>query len=172
MELTLDFSRLPDQATGYGDGSGSGSGSGDGYGDGYGYGYGSGYGSGSGSVDKAYWFATIPGFAANWSDHQKERLQTLYREGAVIAFWLSDEKGKPCNGGLGVPVMPGHVDEESGPLKLCSCGTVHATLLPQKWKGDRWWIVALIGEVASDDDKYGGLRREVIGEALNAVITL
>lgn len=29
-----------------------------------------------------------------------------------------------------------------------------------------WWIVALIGEVIGDDEKYGALTREIIGEAL------
>jgi hypothetical protein len=43
---------------------------------------------------------------------------------------------------------------------------LHATLIVPKWSGDRVWVVALIGEVAGDDEKYGALQREVIGEAL------
>jgi hypothetical protein len=39
-------------------------------------------------------------------------------------------------------------------------------LIPPKWKGERWWIVALIGEVVGGDEKYGALEREIIGECL------
>jgi hypothetical protein len=53
-----------------------------------------------------------------------------------------------------------------GPLNLCNAGTLHATLLPPKWKGERWWVVAMIGEVVGDEEKYGALKREIIGEAL------
>jgi len=52
-----------------------------------------------------------------------------------------------------------------GPLNLCNPGTLHATLLPPKWKGERWWIVALIGDVIGDEEKYGALTREILGEA-------
>ena len=39
-----------------------------------------------------------------------------------------------------------------GPLRGdCGRGQLHATLNPMKWKGDRWWIVALHGEVIGDD---------------------
>lgn len=48
----------------------------------------------------------------------------------------------------------------------CGDGTLHATLIPPKWTGDRWWIVALKGEVIGDDEKYGALEREIIGECL------
>ena len=125
---------------------------------------GSGYGYGDG--DKVYWAACIAGFADAWPKNQQERLRALQSDGAVIAYWLSDKAGKPCNGGRGKPVSPGHVDTEKGPLNLCASGTLHATHLPTKWRGDRWWIVALTGEIASDDDKYGALHREVIGEAI------
>jgi hypothetical protein len=43
---------------------------------------------------------------------------------------------------------------------------LHATLLPPKWEGSRWWIVALHGEVIGDDEKFGCLKREILGEAL------
>lgn len=34
------------------------------------------------------------------------------------------------------------------------------------WSGDRWWIVALSGEIVGDDQKLGALSREIIGECL------
>ena len=42
----------------------------------------------------------------------------------------------------------------------------HATLIPPKWKGERVWLVALIGEIAGDDEKYWALEREILGECL------
>jgi hypothetical protein len=59
------------------------------------------------------------------------------------------------------------VQRERGPLRdYCGKGQLHATLLPTKWQGDRWWIVALIGERHGDDEKYWALEREIIGECL------
>ena len=135
---------------GYGDG--------DGYGDGYGYGYGDGYGE--------YWATTVAYFAAKWSASQQTRLTELQRSGAKIAFWLSDVEGRAANGGKCDPVTPGTIHKERGPLNLCNRGTLHATLIPPKWKGERWWIVALIGQIAGDDEKYGALEREILGECL------
>jgi hypothetical protein len=159
--------------SGYGDGYGSGygSGSGDGYGygsgDGYGYGYGDGYGSGSGSGSKEYWQSTIQYFVAKWQPEQRARLFDLFESGATIAFWRSNEKGLPANGGGEIKAAaPGVIHITKGPLNLCSAGTLHATLLPPKWKGSRWWIVALTGQVIGDEEKYGALHREIIGEAL------
>lgn len=54
----------------------------------------------------------------------------------------------------------------TGPLELCSRRALHATLIPPKWEGKRTWIVALIGELIGDDEKYGALEREIIGECL------
>lgn len=51
-------------------------------------------------------------------------------------------------------------------LVLCQRGVLHATLIPPKWRGERWWIVALIGDVLEGDDKLGALKREVVGECL------
>ena len=131
-------------------------------GSGYGYGYGSGDGYGSGS----YWSATIEWFALKWEAPQQLRLAELQKAGAKIAFWRSDANGKAANGGCCDPVKPGVVHKEKGPLVLCERGTLHATLIPPKWKGDRWWVVALKGEVVGDDEKYGALEREIIGECL------
>jgi hypothetical protein len=134
---------------------------------GYGYGYGSGSGSGYGDGSKEYWLSTIDGFAAKWTDRLRKRLNTLRREKATIAFWLSDKDGHAANGGKKIaPAAPGIVHTAPGPLNLCNAGTLHATVIPPKWKGERWWIVALIGETKIDDDKIGALRREIIGECL------
>ncbi|WP_407146288.1 hypothetical protein [Bradyrhizobium sp. ORS 86] len=154
--------------SGYGDGSGDGSGYGYGYGDGDGYGDGSGYGygDGDGSGSKQYWLSTIPCFARKWPDTLQARLRELEAQGATIAFWRSDKDGRACNGGRNTPVQPGTVETIAGPLKICTMRALHATFIPPKWQGERWWIVALIGEVQTDGDKVGALTREVIGECL------
>ena len=144
----------------------SGNGYGDGYGYGYGNGYGYGYGDGDGSGSKEYWAATIPYFASKWHAEQQERFAALQIAGATIAFWRSDEDGRACNGGRGNPVKPGLVETVKGPLKICTRNALHGTLIPPKWKGARWWIVALIGEVQWQEDKCASLQREIIGEAL------
>jgi hypothetical protein len=137
---------------------------GDGYGDGSGSGYGYGYGYGDG--DGEYWKATILYFAAKWTPEQRERLRHHMDAESTIAFWRSDENGMPANGGQTIkPASPGVVHTAQGPLTLCAAGTLHATLTPIKWVGDRWWIVALVGEVIGDDEKLGCLHREIIGEA-------
>ena len=138
-----------------GDGSGSGSG--------YGYGDGSGYG---GSY-KSYWLATIPYFSSKWPLEQQKRLAELQHTSTVIAFWKSDKHGRACNGGgFEKSVKPGTVQVISGPLEVCTRRALHATMLPPRWKGDRLWIVALIGEFQRKEDKYGALTREIIGECL------
>jgi hypothetical protein len=156
--------------SGYGDGSGDGSGYGSGYGYGDGYGDGSGYGSGYGYGDgsESYWSSAIKYITDRWSDNtQKKRLAELRNLGATIAYWRSDKQGQPANNGQRIEAAaPGVVHTAPGPLNLCSPGTLHATLTPEKWNGERWWIVALIGEVAKSDDKLGALKREIIGEAL------
>jgi len=144
-----------------GDGSGYGYGSGYGHGSGSGYGSGSGHGSGSGY----YWAKTIKYFSEKWPVAQRKRLYALKKSGAKIAFWRSNSRGRACNGGNNVAVAPGTIETAPGPLRLCKNGSLHATLLPPEWKGERWWIVALIGEVVGDDGKYAALKREIIGEA-------
>lgn len=135
----------------------------DSFGDGYGYGYGDGYGSGS----KEYWLATMDWFASNWPKHFRQRLAALRNAGATIAFWRSDKSGQPANNGSKIETAaPGIIHTAYGPLNLCNAGTLHATLLPPKWRGERWWIVALHGEVIGDEEKYGCLKREIIGECL------
>ena len=105
-------------------------------------------------------------FASTWPDTFQKRLAVLRQEGATIAFWRSDKNGQPANsGGRIEAAAPGVVHTAPGPLVLCERGTLHATVVPPKWKGERWWIVALIGKVVTDGDKYGALRREILGEA-------
>ena len=141
----------------------SGFGSGYGYGDGYGDGSGYGYGSGSGY----YWKATILAFAAKWPREVQAKYDAAKAAGATIAFWRSSDKGLPTNGGEKIEAAaPGVVHTSPGPLSLCAKGTLHATLIPPKWKGKRYWIVALHGEVIGDEEKYGCLKREILGEAL------
>ena len=137
-----------------------------GSGDGSGYGYGSGYGSGDGSGCEAYWSECIDACAILWPEDRRERLAALRKQGATIAFWRSSSEGRPCNGGSGEVARPGLVQEVAGPLRLCEPGTLHATLVPTKWKGERLWVVALFGEVATGEHKMGALRREIIAEAL------
>ncbi len=157
---------------GYGYGDGSGYGDGDGSGDGYGYGYGDGYGDGSGYGygygygDGAYWRATMPVVVRNWSTEQRERFNALTGLGVPIAFWRSDVNGQPSNGGrANIPAtQPGVIHTARGPLSLCKDGTLHATLIPPKWQGARIWIVALHGKIIGDDEKFGCLEREILGE--------
>ena len=132
--------------------------------DGYGYGYGDGYGYGSGDGYGSYWLACLKYFARKWSTGQQVRLVDLQAQGAKIAFWRSDKEGRACNGGSNAPVQPGTVEKVTGPINLCKGGTLHATAIPPKWKGERLWVVALIGEIHGDEDKYGALEREIIGE--------
>jgi hypothetical protein len=137
--------------SGYGDGDGSGSG------DGYGYGYG----------DGSYWQATILAFAAKWPREVQAKLVAAKAAGATIAFWRSSRQGLPSNGGGKIEAAaPGVIHTAPGPLRLCNRGTLHATLLPPKWEGERYWIVALHGEVIGDEEKFGCLKREILGEAL------
>jgi hypothetical protein len=163
---------------GYGNGYGNGNGDGNGYGNGdcYGYGYGDcygyGYGNGDGNGDGcgygdgSYWSQCIPSFVAKMGIVQRERFATLQQTDVRFAYWRSNENGLPANGGKGTKAEPGVIHKESGPLRLCERGTLHATLIPPKWKGERWWIVALHGEVIGDDEKFGCLEREIIGECL------
>ena len=144
---------------GYGNGNGDGDGYGDGDGNGDGYGDGYGYGDGGG-----YWSAVARAVPKRWPSLQRKRLAALKSAGAFVGFWKSDESGRPCNGGSGDPVMAGQVQQASGTLTLCHRGCLHATLEPQKWKGERIWLVALTGKILRDGDKAGAQTREILGE--------
>jgi len=87
--------------------------------------------------------------------------------GTKLAYWRSTAKGQPTNQGVKIiEAAPGVTHEVSGPLEICTSRALHATLVPPKWKGERWWIVALHGEVVGDDEKMACLKREIIGECL------
>ena len=136
---------------GYGYGYSYGSGHGYGHGDGYGYGDGHGYGHGCGDGD-GYWQAYLAQSAT-------------CPPGATLAFWKSDREGKPSNGGSQTVAGIGLVEELPGPLpESCGRGAFHATLNPQKWNGERLWIVAMHGEVRHGEDKLWGLKREFLAE--------
>ena len=122
------------------------------------YGYGSGYGSGDGYGSKEYLQAICDGAAGS-------RAEQLKADGAMLAFWRSDKNGKPCNNGTGPSRSVGMVEEEKGPLIPCRKGALHATMQPEKWKGERLWVVALYPPVEKvDDDKFASLKREIIAE--------
>lgn len=180
---------------GDGDGLGYAHGDGEGCGDSYAYGYGyscglgygrdyvdSHYGNGngdySGPVSNArdgsgtgygdhveYWAKAIDVFASRWTQEWRARLAAARAQGAVIAYWRSGADGRPCNGGRGKPVRVGKMQRVAGPLRLCSDGALHATLLPPDYAGKRCWIVALYGPTEWLGDKIGALRREILGVA-------
>ena len=170
--------------SGFGDGSGYGYGCGYGYGygygcgdgcgDGYGYSYGSGFGDGSGSGDGyGYSDGSGDGYGYSYGDGYGSLLafarQLIPKDWnlttAFLALWKSTASGGAANGGKMLQIAaPGMIQEIKGPLRLCGSGALHATLQPEKWKGDRVWLVALHGEVLHRDDKCGALKREIICE--------
>ena len=81
-----------------------------------------------------------------------------------MAFWRSTKDGRPANGGSGTIAKVGLIEEIKGPLKICTANALHATTEPSKWKGERWWIVALHGEVQTQEDKLGALKREILAD--------
>ena len=149
--------------SGYGDGYGSGSGYGSGYGSGDGDGYGSGYGSGDGDGDgsglntKQYLVAYLEHVGG-------DAAKVAIANGAVLAVWRSKKDGRPANGGSDEPAYPGKVNTEKGPLSLCGIGTLHATLTPDRWRGERFWCVAMYPPFEEQNDKLGSLKREIICE--------
>jgi hypothetical protein len=167
----------PEYGIGYADGAGLGGGYGRGMyggvfggsGGGYGRGmYGGVFGSGGMGYDGTsdYWIAAIDIFAGRWPQLWRERLASARARGAVIAYWRSDANGRPCNGGYGRPVYAGMIEHTGGPLQLCSRGTLHATVLPPAYHGERCWIVALDKPITRENEKIGALRREIIGEVI------
>jgi hypothetical protein len=118
---------------------------------------------------EAYWQAGIDTFAKNWPEYQRQRLAAVRQEGAVLAFWWSDSKGHPCNGGFyDAPAYPGMFQVVEGPLRLCSERALHATMAPPgRYNGTRLWVVALHGETRRvHDGKIGALQREILGECV------
>jgi hypothetical protein len=147
---SVAVTELPEWAAkGYGDGDGDG----DGDGSGSGYGYGSGYGDGDGDGFQL--------LAEQYKDHPLVKDKSV-----VIAFWRSDAQGQSANGGHHrmEPARVGLTHEVKGPLRLCSPNALHASLTPQQWEGDRWWVVALHEPVKSDGTKVGSLKRTFLEE--------
>ena len=119
---------------------------------GSGDGDGSGYGSG-------YWQAVL--------DQHASAIAAKSRGATAIGYWRSNADGLPANynGKHGLkPAAPGDMQEVAGPLEVASSRALHATLDPQKWKGERLWIVALYGDVVQGEDKMGALKREILAE--------
>jgi hypothetical protein len=58
----------------------------------------------------------------------------------------------------------GFVESIEGPLEICTKRALHGTLDPRKWKGVRWWIVALHEPVQRAEDKVGSLKRTFIAD--------
>ncbi len=154
---------------GYGSGYGSGSGDGSGYGDGYGDGSGdgSGYGSGYGYGEKE-----APNYKTlfeqqqkGWPEAVQSRIKAVLSDCSALAFWRSDKKGLPSNSGDRsiTPAAIGVVHEVKGNLRICSNG-LHATVAPEKWEGERVWVVALFGEIQWKDDKCAAMKREILAE--------
>src|SRR5581483_3430160 len=181
-EATISRGQLPDWTmadfSGYGYGDGYGSGYGYGYGDGYGYGSGDGSGYGSGSGDGyGYGYGSGDGYGyglqypqlaeaaiQSWPANQQNAFKEAVASATALAFWRSDPNGLPSNGGSAKePARPGLVQELTGKLSICHRG-FHATMNPDKWNGERLWIVALYGEVVWQDDKCAAMKREILGE--------
>lgn len=99
---------------------------------------------------------------SHWTKKQKTAFWRYYKKGWTLAYWCSDQFGRPCNGGTGPAVTPLEIQTETGG-SICEPGTLHATLLPHRWKGSRVWIVALENPV-SDGGKFGAKQRAIIGE--------
>ena len=142
--------------------SGYGYGSGDGSGDGSGYGYGAGSGSGSG-----YGYGYGETLLASYLSHPLVTNLTSQGHDITLGWWRSDTSGYSANGGstrIGT-AAPGADQQVTGPLRLCTSRALHACASPREWRGDRWWIVALIGPVEREGSKAGALRRVIIAEA-------
>ena len=89
------------------------------------------------------------------------------RDGAVIAYVVTDKHGRPSNGGPATrewQVRSGLVQTVQGPLEICGPRALHGTRSPHKWFGERVWVAGFVGEVQKEEDKIGSLQREIIGE--------
>jgi hypothetical protein len=137
----------------YGYGDDHGYGNGDGFGDTYGYAYGEVHGDGSesGYGPTEYW---LPYFAGKLPEPQRQRLAELQQAGAVVAFWCTDVRDA---------VAPGMVEEVSGPLPK---NAPRATFIYRCWRAERWWLVAMTGEIRTERHIIYALKREIIGECL------
>jgi hypothetical protein len=162
----VEILKIEGDGSGYGAGAGAwywyGAGAGDVSREGSWYGYGAGdwYGDGSGGSS---WYGYGAGdFSGYWmavfNDYFKKTT------GQFLAFWKSDDSGRPSNGGSGTVASNGLVEKIDGPLKICTRRALHATTDPTKYYGDRVWLVDMRGELQFQDDKVGALEREIICE--------
>jgi len=103
-------------------------------------------------------------------EERRAHANELLRMGAKIAYWRSDKNAKPSNGGLAEPVDIGTIQKIEGPLRICTSKALHATYNPSKWHGERIWLVALKGEIVEEEDKLGGLEREILAELTGGVL--
>ena len=104
------------------------------------------------------------GYWALVAQQTKVALAAIRRGASTVAFWRSKSDGTPSNGENSSTAEVGQLQEVPGPLRLCSSHALHATMSPEKWDGDRLWIVALWGKVVYEDDKMGALKREILEE--------
>ena len=103
----------------------------------------------------------------HWTKKQKDRLLKALKSNDTVAFVLTDQHGRPSNGGSGTTCKAGAVHKETGKLEgLCCQGVLHGTLEPKKWHGCRVWIAVFKAPVIKETDKLGSKRREIIGEVL------
>jgi hypothetical protein len=152
----------------YGSGYGSGYGDGDGYGDGYGYGYGSGSGSGYGygyGYSYGYGYGDGDGYGDGyWEAIKDQALNSIAeRPRGPVMFWWSDADGQPCNNGRPGPAAAPGLEQSVTLAVLCDCG-FHATNRPERWKGQRLWLVELGPDAVGDDTKMVSTYRKILCE--------
>lgn len=117
---------------------------------GYGYGSGSGDGSGSGYGGKSYFQAILAPYIRN--------------PNRKVCFWRSNSNGHPANGGNGTIAKIGLTETVEGPLQICTRNALHGTVVPQKWKGEKWWVVELHEPIVNQEDKYASLTRTFLAD--------
>ena len=102
-------------------------------------------------------------------------------QGVALAYWRSNSDLTSANGGDGGRVMTmraiGQVEVESGyqmdgtPPPLCVSGTLHASMRPQDWRGERLWVVGLYPPVTvgtgDHEGKFGSRKRVLLAEVPN-----
>lgn len=128
-------------------------------------------GAGTLALSPDYWFSSLEHYAQRWSEVQQNRFNDLTMQGARIAYWRSDKDGRACNHTpprnvveVNEPRQAGMIERVEGKLVICTQTALHATMKPPRWSGSRIWIVALLGEVIGDEDKFAAQTREIIGE--------
>lgn len=99
-----------------------------------------------------------------WTPAQQARLLDCLRDGNTLAYYCSDDEGRPANGGSGTVAIPGATHHPADPdFAPCTAGAVHGTREPHRWDGRRVWVVALRG-IVHRCDVIAATEREIIGE--------